>query len=90
MPKVKIPTPLRRLTNQQAEVDVEAITIKELIEALEKKFPGLKKRLCDDNGKIRKFINIYVGDEDIRFLDKEDTKLDNESKVDIVSAIAGG
>ena len=90
MPKVKIPAPLRRLTSQQAEVDVEAATIKELIGALEKKFPGIKKRLCDDNGKIRKFLDIYVEDEDIRFLDGEDTKLNKESNVDIISAIVGG
>ncbi len=90
MPKVKIPMPLIRLTNQQAEVDVEAANIKELLEALENKFPGIKRRLCDDNGKIRKFLDIYVEGEDIRFLDGEYTKLNKESNVDIVSSIVGG
>ncbi len=89
MVNVKIPTPLRKLTGQQGEVQIEGNTVIEIIENLEKKHPGIKKRLLDETGKIRKFINIYVGDEDIRFLQKEETKVEGK-EVSIVPAIAGG
>ena len=71
--KVLIPTPLRNLTNNQAEVDAEGATIKDLIEDLGKNHNGLKDRLCDDAGKIRRFVNIYLNEEDIRFLQGEAT-----------------
>jgi len=89
MVNVKIPTPLRRFTDQKAEVEIEGDTVKDIIENLEKKCPGIKKRVLDDDGKIRKFINIYVGDEDIRFLQKDDTKVEGK-EVSIVPSIAGG
>lgn len=89
MVNVKIPTPLRRLTNQKGEVQIEGNTIIEIIDNLEKSYPGIKKRLLDETGKVRKFINIYVGDEDIRFLQKEETKIEGK-EVSIVPAIAGG
>jgi molybdopterin synthase sulfur carrier subunit len=87
--KVLIPTPLQKLTNGNAEVTCSAGTILELVEALEKDYPGMKERLSD-NGKIRRFINIYVNEEDIRFADKEATKLKDGDSVSIVPAIAGG
>ena len=90
MIKVKIPTPLRRFTKDLAEVEVEAADVKSLIEALEKKCPGIRKRLCEDDGSIRKFINVYVGDEDIRFLKGIETKIAHGKEISIVPSIAGG
>jgi molybdopterin synthase sulfur carrier subunit len=87
--KVRIPTPLQKLTNGQAEVECGAKNISELVDALEKDYPGMKERLSD-GGKIRRFINIYVNEEDIRFLDKEDTVLKEGDNISIVPAIAGG
>jgi sulfur-carrier protein len=87
--KVRIPTPLQKLTNGKAEVECIAKNINELIDALEKDFPGMKERLSD-GGKIRRFINIYVNDEDIRFENKEETTLKDGDSVSIVPAIAGG
>lgn len=89
MVNVKIPTPLRKFTDQKGEVDIEGDTVNDIISNLEKKHPGIQKRLLDETGKIRKFINIYVGDEDIRFLKKEDTKVEGK-EVTIVPSIAGG
>jgi molybdopterin synthase sulfur carrier subunit len=86
---VRIPTPLQKLTNGQAEVECGAKNVLELVEALEKKYPGMKERLSD-GGKIRRFINIYVNEEDIRFANKEETLLKDGDNVSIVPAIAGG
>ena len=90
MTSVKIPTPLRKFTNNIGDVEIDGDTVKELIDNLDKKYPGIKQRLCDENGTIRKYINIYVGDEDIRFLQGEKTKIENNKEVIIVPAIAGG
>ncbi len=87
--KVRIPTPLQKLTNGQAEVECIATNVLELVDALEKDHPGMKERLSD-GGKIRRFINIYVNEEDIRFADKEATALKDGDTVSIVPAIAGG
>jgi molybdopterin synthase sulfur carrier subunit len=87
---VRIPTPLRPLTRGQAEVTVEAHTIAALIEGLEAEYAGLRERLCEDGGAIRRFINIYVNEEDIRFLDGTATALRPGDQVSIVPAIAGG
>jgi molybdopterin synthase sulfur carrier subunit len=88
--KVLIPTPLRNLTANAAEVQVEAADVTTLIEALEKAHPGLKERLCDDGGKLRRFVNVYLNEEDIRFLSGEATALKDGDEVSIVPAIAGG
>ncbi|MCQ9206876.1 MAG: MoaD/ThiS family protein [Omnitrophica bacterium] len=88
--KVRIPAPLQKLTQEKAEVEVRGKSVKELIEDLEKNFPGIKDRICDDTGKIRKFINIYVNEEDIRFLQQEATALKDGDEVSIIPAIAGG
>ena len=87
--KVLIPTPLQKLTNGNAEVECSAHTILELVDALERDYPGMKERLSD-GGKIRRFINLYVNEEDIRFMQKEETALKDGDSVSIVPAIAGG
>jgi molybdopterin synthase sulfur carrier subunit len=86
---VRIPTPLQRLTDGKADVESNAKNITELIDALEKEYPGMKERLSD-GGKVRRFINIYVNDEDIRFANKENTALKDGDVISIVPAIAGG
>ena len=88
--KVRIPTPLQKLTGQKGEVEVKAANVKELIETLEKNYPGMKDRLCDPAGKIRRFVNVYLNEEDIRFLKQEATGLKDGDEVSIVPAIAGG
>jgi sulfur-carrier protein len=88
--KVMIPTPLRNLTQNQAEVSAEGATIGELIENLGKSYDGLKGRILDENGKIRRFVNIYLNEEDIRFLQGEATALKAGDQISIVPAIAGG
>ena len=86
---VRIPTPLRTLTGGNESVALEAKTVRELVEALEGKHPGMKERLMDDKG-VRRFVNLYVGEEDIRFLDGLETELKDGEEVSIVPAIAGG
>lgn len=88
--KVRIPTPLQKLTQNKPEVESNAGNIKELVLDLEKQFPGIKDRILDDNGKIRRFINFYVNDEDIRFLKQDETPLSDGNEVSIIPAIAGG
>lgn len=87
---VRIPTPLRKLTGGADEVSVEASSIGQLIDKLEAAHAGLKERLCDEKGDIRRFVNIYVNDEDVRFLDGRATALKDGDEVSIVPAIAGG
>jgi sulfur-carrier protein len=86
---VRIPTPLRTLTAGNEAVRVSGATVREVIENLERNHPGMRERLLDDKG-VRRFVNIYVGDEDIRFLDGLDTQLESGSELSIVPAIAGG
>jgi len=88
--KVRIPTPLQKLTKDKVEVEVDAGDVRELIENLEKQFPGIKERLCEETGKIRRFINIYVNEEDVRFLKLDKTSLKDGDEVSIIPAIAGG
>lgn len=88
--KVRIPAPLQKITQNKQEVSLEAANIKELISALDKQFPGMKERLLDESGKIRRFINFYVNDEDIRFLKQDETLLTDGNEVSIIPAIAGG
>ena len=90
MALVKIPTPLRRLTNEKDEVSVSSSSVEGMIVDLESQFPGIKDRLCDENGEIRNFINIYVNEEDIRFLKGPETEIKDEDTVSIIPAIAGG
>ena len=90
MIKVRIPTPLRPLTKGQGEVQAQAATISEMIETLNSNHPGIKDRICDDQGKVRRFVNIYVNGDDIRFLSNLDSPLKDGDEVSIVPAIAGG
>ena len=90
MIKVRIPTPLRPLTKGLGEVDAQAHTIVEMIDTLNATHPGIKDRLCDDTGELRRFVNIYVNEEDIRFLKGKETSLKDGDEVSIVPAIAGG
>lgn len=87
---VKIPTPLRTLTGGLKEVISDGTTIFEIIDDLETKYPGIKERLCDERGELRRFVNIYVGGEDIRFVDGMGTAVKDGSDVSIVPAVAGG
>jgi sulfur-carrier protein len=87
---VLIPTPLRKMTNDQDTVQIEAASVADLVAALEEKFPGIGGRLRDESGELRRFINLYVNDEDIRFLKGKDTPLADGDSVSIVPAIAGG
>lgn len=90
MATVRIPTPLRKLTEGKEEVSAAGATVSELISNLDKAYPGLKARICDDTGQVRKFVNIFANDEDIRFLKNLDTPLKDSDEVSIVPAIAGG
>ena len=87
--KVRIPTPLQRLTQGKEEVEGAAGTVIALVNDLDKQYPGLAERVSE-NGKIRRFVNIYVNDEDIRFLSAEETPVKDGDEVSIVPAIAGG
>jgi molybdopterin synthase sulfur carrier subunit len=86
---VRIPTPLRTLTGGADEVPANGGTVAEVIESLEANHPGMKDRLCDDKG-VRRFVNLYANDEDIRFLDNLETTLKDGDTLSIVPAIAGG
>jgi len=87
---VRIPTPLQKVTQNKAEVVLSGSNIREMIDGLERNFPGIKERICDEKGKIRRFINIYVNEEDIRFLKQDQTSLKDGDEVSIIPAIAGG
>ncbi|MBD2346085.1 MoaD/ThiS family protein [Anabaena subtropica] len=88
--KVLVPTALQNFTNNQAALESSGSSIAELLDSLEKSFPGIKSRLCDDNGQPRRFLNLYVNSEDIRFLDGTATPLKDGDEVSIVPAVAGG
>ena len=87
---VRIPTPLRKLTLNQEVVEAEGATIREVIDSLETNYPGLKERICDEQDRIRRFVNIFLNDEDIRFLKESETPVKSGDEVSIVPAIAGG
>lgn len=88
--KVLIPTPLQKFTKEQATIECSASNVQELIDALETNCPGIKARLCDEQGAPRRFLNFYVNSEDIRFLDNVATPLTDGDEVSIVPAVAGG
>lgn len=89
MATVRIPTPLRTLTGGADEVSAEGATVRAVLDALEQKHPGMKDRLLDEKG-VRRFVNIYLGEEDIRFLDGLDTAVKADDQLSVVPAIAGG
>ena len=87
---VNIPTPLRKLTNNESEVSVEAGSVGDLVDALEAAYSGIAEKLLDEKGDIRRYVNVFVNDEDIRFLDGKGTVLQDGDTISIVPAIAGG
>ena len=90
MATVRIPTPLRKFTQGKEEVAASGATVGELIADLERQFPGIKERICDDTGAVRRFVNVFVADEDIRFQQALATPVKDKDEVSIVPAIAGG
>jgi molybdopterin synthase sulfur carrier subunit len=87
---VRIPTPLRKLTDGKDEVASDGKSVGEVIDGLESQFPGLKERICDENGNLRRFVNIYLNDEDIRFSKNLQTEVSDGDELSIIPAIAGG
>ena len=87
---VRIPTPLRRLTNGEDKVAVDGQDLREVVGALEERFPGIRERLCDDTGELRNFVNVYVNGEDVRFLDGLGTETKAGDEISVVPAVAGG
>ena len=88
--RVKIPTPLRGLTGDVDTVNGEGATVAELVTHLETAYPGMRERLCDDSGELRRFVNIYVNGEDVRFLQGLSSALKDNDEISIVPAVAGG
>lgn len=88
--KVRIPTPLRNLTGGRGELETDGKDVAELIENIERQYPGMKSRLYDEQGQLRRFVNIYINEEDIRFLKGPETPLKDGDVVSIIPAIAGG
>jgi molybdopterin synthase sulfur carrier subunit len=88
--RIIVPTPLRKLTAQDEVVEIDATTIRELIGNLDDRYPGFRERLCQESGELRRFINIYIDGEDIRFLQNLETPIREGAEVSIVPAIAGG
>jgi molybdopterin synthase sulfur carrier subunit len=88
--KVRIPTPLRKLTNNEELVEVNGTTIDEAITELQARYPGIRERLLDETSTVRRFVNVYVNEEDIRFLQKQKTPLKDGDEISIIPAIAGG
>ena len=88
--KVVIPTPLRKFTSGAETVEVEAASIKEMLDSLDSRFPGFRASVCDESGSLRRFINIYVDGEDVRFLENLATPVADGTEVAIVPAISGG
>ena len=87
---VRIPTPLQQFTGNSDEVQVSAGTIRELVNSLSSTYPGIQDRICDESGKLRRFVNIYVNGEDIRTLQKDETVLKDGDEVSLIPSIAGG
>jgi len=88
--KIVIPTPLRSFTEQQKNVDIEATTVGEALNNLSTRFPNLKKHLYNDEGSLRSYVNIYLNDNDIRFLKKDQTEVAEDDTILIIPSIAGG
>ena len=90
MPPIRIPTPLRKLTNNEEVVTSAGTTVGAILDDLNKSYPGLGERICDEQGAIRRFVNIFLNDEDVRFLQEKETPVKESDEISIVPAIAGG
>ena len=88
--RVRVPTPLRKFTQGVEEVNAQGVDVKAAVDDLEKNYPGIKERICDETGKVRRFVNVYVNGDDIRFLQNLETALKEGDNISIVPAIAGG
>ena len=87
---VRIPTPLRRVTGGQDKVNTEGETLSQIIDSMESQYPGIKERICDPDGSLRNFVNVFINGEDVRFLDGVDSAVGDGDEVSIVPAVAGG
>lgn len=87
---VRIPTPLRKLTKDKDAVQATGATIQDIIDNLEAQYPGLRERLCDERGELRRFVNLYLNDEDIRFAQGKSTPVKDGDEISVIPAIAGG
>ncbi|MSU22140.1 MAG: MoaD/ThiS family protein [Pedosphaera sp.] len=87
---VRIPTPLRKLTNNEEIVEVSGATVEAVMTELQSRYPGIKERLLDESGAVRRFVNVYVNEEDIRFLQNQQTPIKSGDEISIIPAIAGG
>ena len=87
---VRIPTPLRRLTDGQDKVDVDGNSLGDVIDAMNEQYPGIRERICDDQGQLRNFVNVYINGEDVRFLQGLETATTDGDEVSVVPAVAGG
>jgi sulfur-carrier protein len=87
---IRIPTPLRKLTNNEEIIEINAANIGDAIVELQTRFPGIQERLVDEKGEVRRFVNVYVNEEDIRFLQNRATPLKDGDEISIIPAIAGG
>ena len=90
MPTVKIPSQLRAQTDNQSQVKIDGTKVSEVLENLVQQYPSLKEKLYNDTGKLHRYVNVYLGDEDVRFLDYLDTTVTDDSELSLVPAIAGG
>jgi sulfur-carrier protein len=88
--KVRIPTPLRKLTNNEEVIEISASTVGAAITELQSRYPGIQERLLDESGAVRRFVNVYVNEEDIRFLQNQETPIKSGDEISIIPAIAGG
>ena len=88
--KVKIPTQLRSLTEGADEVEAKGTTLSDVLEDLENRHPGMKERILDDGGQLRRFVNVYLNDEDVRFLEGLQTEVPEDARLSIIPAVAGG
>ena len=87
---VRIPAPLRKVTNDKDRVEVDAENLADMVQAMEEQYPGIKERLLDESGELRHFVNIYVNGEDVQFLDGLETAISESDEISIVPAVAGG
>ncbi|MBZ5537579.1 MAG: MoaD/ThiS family protein [Acidobacteriia bacterium] len=88
--RILIPTPLKRFAGNADAVEVDAATVQDIIDTLEERYPGFRGRLCDEGGQLRRFINVYINGEDVRFLNNLATSIPEGAEVSIIPAIAGG